>query len=87
MPNYGVTIQHGYGGSLTPMCPERGITYLITCAEGENPALVAAQNIMRKFPEDWLDDRPNELVERWSNYCPPIIHGIRQAESLIITER
>ena len=95
MPNYGVTIQHGYGGSLSALIPDRAVTHLVSCGEGENPVLVAATLLMRQFPEQGLVDKPIELVETWNNLIPPALrgtnlssfHGIRQAKSVIITNR
>ena len=95
MPNYGVTIQHGYGGSASPLLPDRAVTHLVFCDEGENPVLVAATLLMRQFPEQGLVDKPIELVETWNNLTPPALrgtnlssfHGIRQAKSVIITNR
>jgi len=87
MPNYGVTIQHGYGGSASPLLPDRAVTHLVFCGKGENPVLVAATRLMRQFPEQGLVDKPIELVEVWNGLIPPIQHGIRQAKSIVITNR
>lgn len=95
MPRYGVTVQHGYGGSLSPLLPERAVTHLVFCGEGEDPVLVAATLLMQQFPEARWADEPIELVERWNDLTPPCLrgtnlsskHGIRQAESVIITNR